>query len=419
MKNVLLLQGPIGPFFRDFALFLTKRELNVYRIHFNGGDALYQGEGENYAYLGAPEAWPRYLSHFLKQHQIDALFCYGDCRYYHKQARTICTRLSIPFWVFEEGYLRPDFVSLELGGTNANSPWFNQRHNLHWLTPQEEDISVVTPVGPTFTRRIYHAMRYYLAMEMQKKRFRNYRHHRPHTFLAEAINWLNSGWVKIRCQVRDTWLMQTMNEYQGRIFLVPLQVAEDFQIREHSPFADVQAFIRQVIISFAHHAPTDQILLFKHHPMDRGHINYCRLIVSLSKQLGIGDRVFYGHELPLPPLYPLCRGLVTINSTVGISALLKGVPTLNLGQALYDIPGLTSQCSLDEFWCHPTPVNRQLFGQFRQFLLHYGQINGSFYRETAYTCSAIWRYLQQGRVSEPQPTYLCVTPHKLRNQAPQ
>ncbi|MGL4205386.1 MAG: capsule biosynthesis protein [Aeromonadaceae bacterium] len=400
MKNVLLLQGPIGPFFQDFAAFLKQRGLNVYRIHFNGGDALYRGKGENFDYLGDPKAWPRYLAHFLKQHQIDALFCYGDCRYYHKQAKLIAKRLAIPFWVFEEGYLRPDFITLELGGANANSPWFEHRRNLHWLTPQEENGAVVTPVGQTFGRRIYHAMRYYWAMEMQKSRFRNYRHHRPHSFLREAISWLNSGWVKLHCQMRDAWLMQTMSEHQGNVFLVPLQVAEDFQIREHSPFADVQSFIQQVITSFANHAATDQILLFKHHPMDRGHISYQAFITTLSKRLGIAERVFYGHELPLPPLYPLCRGVVTINSTVGISALLKGVPTLNLGQALYDIPGLTSQCTLDEFWHTQTPVDRQLFGQFRQFLLHYSQINGSFYRETAYTCSAIWRYLQQGKRSE-------------------
>ena len=418
MQNVLLLQGPIGPFFQDFAEFLRQRDLNVYRIHFNGGDALYQGEGLHYDYLGSPEAWPRYLAHFLKRHRIDALFCYGDCRYYHKHARTICRRLAIPFWVFEEGYLRPDFITLELGGANANSPWFAQRNNLHWLTPQEESSSVVTPVGPTFGRRIYHAMRYYWAMEMQKHRFRNYRHHRPHSFLTEALSWINSGWIKIRCQVRDAWLMQTLNEYQGRIFLVPLQVAEDFQIREHSSLPDVETFIRHVITSFAQHAPNDQVLLFKHHPMDRGHISYRTLITALAKQLGVANRVFYGHELPLPPLYPLCRGVVTINSTVGISSLLKGVPTINLGLALYDIPGLTSQCSLDEFWSNPTPVDRQLFGQFRQFLLHYGQINGSFYRETAYTCTAIWRYLQQGKRGEVQPAQLDPTCKKLRHQDP-
>ena len=40
-RRVLLLQGPIGPFFWRLANFLKIRNADVVKINFNGGDALF------------------------------------------------------------------------------------------------------------------------------------------------------------------------------------------------------------------------------------------------------------------------------------------------------------------------------------------------------------------------------------------
>ena len=47
-KNVLFLQGPVGPFFRRLAKDLQTRDNKVYKINFNGGDYFFFPQASNY-----------------------------------------------------------------------------------------------------------------------------------------------------------------------------------------------------------------------------------------------------------------------------------------------------------------------------------------------------------------------------------
>jgi capsular polysaccharide export protein len=62
--------------------------------------------------------------------------------------------------------------------------------------------------------------------------------------------------------------------------------------------------------------------------------------------------------------------------------LQHGCPTKVLGEAIYDIPGLASQCSLDEFWRNPTPPDLQLYRAYRRVLLYATQVTGDFFTRT-------------------------------------
>lgn len=394
MRNVLLLQGPLGPFFSHLASHMQEKGIKIHRIHFNGGDAFYSNVGQRIDYCDTPQAWHTFLDNYIEQQQIDTLFCYGDCRFYHKIAQRVCQQRNIPIWVFEEGYLRPDFITLERSGTNANSEWFALREHFPVLSKSEPSRQRRL-IGSTFFRRAWYATSYYLAMYFRQARFPHYQHHRSRSVPGEALAWIKGGWIKLTSQRRDRRLVEALQAHAGNLFLVPLQVADDFQVKEHSPYACISQFVDQVITSFAMHSLPEQQLLFKHHPMDRGHTNYGDLISEVANRLGVAHRVFYGHELPLPTLYPLCRGVITINSTVGLSSLRRNVPTLTLGEALYDMPGVTSQCSLDAFWQHPEPVNAEKVSQLRYFLLCTNQLNCSFYRYLDHSCDEVWHWLQQ------------------------
>ena len=52
---------------------------------------------------------------------IDLVFLFGDCRPIHRAAHDVATAMGIDVGVFEEGYLRPDFITLERHGVNGNS----------------------------------------------------------------------------------------------------------------------------------------------------------------------------------------------------------------------------------------------------------------------------------------------------------
>ncbi|HDX8360038.1 TPA: capsular biosynthesis protein [Aeromonas hydrophila] len=392
--KILLLQGPLGPFFQTLSQALSDAGHQVYKIHFNGGDECWPCVGHNERFTGKPESWNTFFRRFIKRNGIDSLICYGDCRYYHRQAIRICKLKKISIWALEEGYLRPDYVTLEQGGVNAFSPHYAKRAKLAELT-WPEPYQAQLQVGKTFARRAWYASRYHINKSLFRWRYPHFVNHRPWSLYQEATGWIKSGIIKLCRRRGDQVLLKNMMGHKGHIFFIPLQVTEDFQLREHSDLSNIEDFIAQVMNSFAEHAFSEDVLLFKHHPMDRGFVTYQPQIDRLGTLLGLKDRVFYGYELPLPALYPLLKGVITINSTVGLSALLHDVPTFCMGRALYDMPGLTTRGTLERFWHKQNPVCRKTFERMRQSLLHLTQINASFYRHLEIGAMAVVQKIQQ------------------------
>ncbi|MFD2271006.1 hypothetical protein ACFS07_07390 [Undibacterium arcticum] len=185
------------------------------------------------------------------------------------------------------------------------------------------------------------------------------------------------------------------------IFLAVLQVHNDAQVAFHSHYEDVRDFIREVIESFATHAPAESLLVLKHHPMDRGARHYGRLIDSLCARYNIADRIAYVHQIHLPTALDHARGVVAINSTVGLSALLHKAPVKVMGDAIYDMAGLTCQASLEKkFWVAPGKVSKPLFDAFHRHVIATTQINGSFHGlEPFFSCQPAFSPSRQKKVS--------------------
>ena len=101
---------------------------------------------------------------------------------------------------------------------------------------------------------------------------------------------------------------------------------------------------------------------------------------ELGRRYGCADRLIYVHDLHLPTLLKHARGVVTMNSTVGTSALFHRAPVKVMGRAIYDIPGLTTQAPLDQFFQSPDQVDHELYEQFMRWLRANNQVNGSFYK---------------------------------------
>ncbi len=364
----------------------------THKINFNGGDRHFSWADFQVDFTGHDRDWPAFLRAYLLEHAVDAVFVYGDCRLYHRKAREVCDDLGIAFGVFEEGYLRPDFVTLEWGGVNAFSGTDWSQDAIDAYEPKGRTPSL--RVGLTFWKRAWYAGRYYIAARLARSEFPNYHHHRNRDWKAEAGCWLKSflrkGLYKF---TQRSLLSELVERFDGRIYLFPLQTRDDFQLRTHSDLLSIEHSIDVVISSFARHAPEDEVLVIKHHPMDRGFCHYRELIDVLAAQHKIADRVFYCHDLHLPTLLDHAKGVVTINSTVGISALLHKVPTKVLGRALYDMAGLTHQGDLASFWQRPDGVDTKLFRRFRTYLYEQTQLDGSFFKYIDYTVDAAWNRL--------------------------
>ncbi len=378
-KNVLLLQGPMGPFFRRLARDLEWAGAKVCKVDFCGGDWLFSPVG-SIPYRGGIEEWPEFFRQLVRERQIDVVLLFGDCRPLHRLAHEIAHWNGLEIGVFEEGYVRPDFITLERHGVNGFS--LLPRSPIYYLQTSAPVIPAARPVGGSFWYAAGWATLYYLASAVMYPWFRHYQHHRSLSPL-EAIPWVRSLWRKMACALKDrSALSRLTTDWSKKYFLVPLQVHNDAQVRVHSRFDSVEDFIRQVMESFARHAPDNTYLVIKHHPMDRGYHDYSTFINRLCGEFGVQGRVMYLHDQHLPTLLDHSLGMVVANSTVGLSALDHGLPVKACKSAVYDMEGLTYQGELEDFWrdAHNVLPNPELLMRFRRYLIRHTQLNGNFYK---------------------------------------
>ena len=266
-KRILMLQGPMGPFFRRLSRDFEKAGAHVYKINFNGGDWLFNPL-HSISFRGSIDEWPDFFESTLDEYEIDIVFLFGDCRPVHRAVKAITTRRGLKTGVFEEGYVRPDYITLELDGTNGHSQL--PRDPLFYLTQPISYIFPTKPVGSgTYWYMALWAVLYYIASAVLKPLFPHYSHHRP-LMLKEALPWIRSAWRKYYYKIRERGIQKTLSgSFDEKYFLVPLQVHNDSQIEVHSDFTSTQVFIEKVVDSFRKHAPQDAILVIKHHPLDR------------------------------------------------------------------------------------------------------------------------------------------------------
>jgi capsular polysaccharide export protein len=159
-----------------------------------------------------------------------------------------------------------------------------------------------------------------------------------------------------------------------------MQMENDFSIRAYSRFDGNDSAIAEVVGSFARGAAADAHLLVKVHPLDPGLKRWGRRIRRIAAAAGVAGRVhFHGGALPMDEAILACRGVLTINSTLGVRAIALGRATRVLGQALYDVPGLVWQGSTDAFWQEAPPPDAGLAEAFLRAVAGCLHVRGGYY----------------------------------------
>ncbi len=122
---------------------------------------------------------------------------------------------------------------------------------------------------------------------------------------------------------------------------IPFQVNTDSQIIRFSPWIrDMFDLVEKVIPATAAHKDEGPVLIFKLHPACPQ--DYCNLIDTNSS-----DRIRFitDNALSTETLIQYAEAVITINSTVGIEALQLNKKVIVLGDAFYNIDGLTLSAS--------------------------------------------------------------------------
>jgi len=378
-RRFLLLQGVCSPFFTRLAERLQSEGHGVFKVNFNAGDRAYWGLRPAAAFRGRLEALPDFIDALYARHGITDQILFGDCRPVHEPALKRARSRGIRNHVFEEGYFRPHWVTLEREGTNANSrlprdaAWFRR------AGAGLPDRARGAPFAAPFWKRAAHDVAYHVAGICNPVLFPRYRTHAPVRADREYAAYLRR-FARVRARrASDRARVAALAQGDTPFFLLPLQLDSDAQIRVHSGFGDMRDVISHVFDSFARAAPRDARLVVKNHPLDNGVRDFAHIVAAAAARYGLAGRVEYIESGDLDTLLKHARGTVTVNSTVGVAALAVRCPTLALGDPIYKLPGLTTGAPLDAFWQVPEPPDAELFRCFRNAVIHLTQVHGGFY----------------------------------------
>lgn len=389
-RRAVLLQGPVGPFFARLQETLDAGGWETVRILFNAGDARYHGLGREISYAGAMSAWRMWFAGFLKNFRPDVVLLFGDQRGIHRDAAQACREAGTPVVCFEEGYLRPDYVTMELDGNNAESRLrrWTPTHEASFESPEPQRMP-----NNGFKTTAFQAAQYITILRLGMLRYPYYRHHRPRGAIVESLLWTRNAARKWRHANKNLRAIQHIVEtLDARYFLVALQVHDDLQLLRHGAGWTLETLIESTISSFARSGHPDHHLVLKGHPLDRGHSSSRELTRKLARLFGVADRVHYVDDGSLGLLARHCRGMVTVNSTSAMVAFAHGKPVFAAGASFYEALAANgadgSAEGLSRFWRLTPQLDEKLWKAFRAHMVATTQVNGSYYlqAETAATC---------------------------------
>ncbi|MBO9400662.1 capsular biosynthesis protein [Shimia sp. R9_3] len=385
-RTFLFLQGPHGPFFAALGRMLRRSGARVWRVGFNAGDHAFWPARKSYIpYRDTLENWPDTFENILSDKGITDIVLYGDTRPIHAHAVEIAKRAGVQVHVFEEGYLRPYWVTYERGGSNGNSRLMDMTIPEMERALELSDMEAPLPPahwGDTRQHVFYGALYHWFVM-FTNQRYRNFRPHRALPVTREFRLYLQRL-LMMPAHALERRIATLRIRFGGFPYhLALLQLEHDSSFQSHSPFDSMTDFLSLVIENFAAGAPQHHHLVFKAHPLEDGRVPLRREIRKLARQHNVEDRVHYVRGGKLAQLLNDARSAVTVNSTAAQQVLWRGIPLKAFGSAVYDQPEFVSKQPLTEFFAGASRPDNRAYKTYRRYLLETSQVPGGFYSARA------------------------------------
>ena len=380
-RRFLFLQGPHGPFFRHLGAMLRRTGAQVWRVGFNIGDQIFWPRRGFIPFTGGQSEWPGFIAAELASKGITDLVLYGDTRFIHAEAVAAARAQGITVHVFEEGYLRPWWVTYERAGSNGNSRLMDLSINdmRKALENCEVDLIDAPAHWGDMRHHIFYGALYHAFVLLGNFRYRGFRPHRRLSVRQEfglyLRRLLSMPFHALERRIA-TWRIRT-GGFPYHLALLQLEHDSSFQM--HSPFSTMTEFLELALKGFAEGAPRHHHLVFKAHPLEDGRTALKRDIFRLAREYGIAGRVHFVRGGKLAGLLNHARSAVTVNSTAAQQVLWRGMPLKVFGRAVYDKPEFVSVQPLAEFFNQPTRPDNRAYRDYRRFLLETSQLPGGFY----------------------------------------
>lgn len=381
-RRFAFLQGPHGPFFSRLGRVLERAGAQVWRVGFNRGDQAFWHDAASFIpFQGGAGDWPDFFAKLVAERRITDLVLYGDTRPVHARAIAIARREGLCVHVFEEGYLRPYWITYERGGANGHSrlmqtPVAEMRKA---LARSDHDLPDAPARWGDLRQHIFWGALYHWFVMTGRRRFPKFQPHRALTVSQEYRLYLRRLVLLPVHAIERRIATGRIRRGDFPFHLVILQLEHDASFRAHSPFASMREFLATVAEGFARGAPTHHHLVFKAHPLEDGRVRMRHEIAALARAHGIVPRVHFVRGGKLAGLLGQARSVVTVNSTAGQQVLWRGLPLRTFGDAVYSKPEFVSAQPLEEFFARPEGPDARAYRDYRRYLLETSQVAGGFY----------------------------------------
>ncbi|OIQ33968.1 MAG: capsule biosynthesis protein CapA [Roseobacter sp. MedPE-SWchi] len=378
----LFLQGPHGPFFNALGRMLRTAGCDVWRIGFNAGDQVFWRDKAQYLpFRGALTDWPGFLETTCQTKGITDIVLYGDTRPIHAEAIVLAQRLGVQVHVFEEGYLRPYWVTYERGGSNGHSRLMQT--DVAQMQTALELSDMEAPLPPShwgdMRQHVFYGALYHWFVMFWNRKYRNFQPHRALPVTREFQLYLKRLLLMPAQALERRLATRRIRNGGFPYHLALLQLEHDSSFQMHSPFDSMSSFLTEVIAGFAVGAPRHHHLVIKAHPLEDGRSPIRHDLRRLAREHGIQDRVHYVRGGKLAELLNEARTAVTVNSTAGQQVLWRGIPLKVFGAAVYDKIEFTSEQPLAQFFAAPARPDNRAYKDYRRYLLETSQVPGGFY----------------------------------------
>lgn len=402
-RRILFLQGPICPFFEEVAGRLMALGHQAFRINLCAGDALAWRHPGATDYTGRKDDWPAFIERYLAEHAITDIVLLGEQRFYHRAAIAAARPRGITVVATDFGYLRPDWITFERDGLGGDSRFPRDPEAIRALAEHLPAPDLGPRYQDSFPHQAWWDVCYHLASMLSWK-FRRYESHQLHhplrTYLGIGVKLLRR-----RRDAKAALAALRRAKAAGPLWIFAMQMETDFSIRAYSHYPDMDTPLRETVASFARHAPPDGQLLVKVHPLDPAVKRWPARLARIAAEAGAAGRVHYIAGGRLETLIAAARGLVTVNSTVGLKSITLGCPTLALGKAVYAVPGMVWDGGIERFWTEAPKPDATLVDAFLRALCATVQIRGVYYARPGLDAAVeeAARRLHLGLVNAPLP----------------
>ncbi len=353
----------------------------VWRVGFNRGDRAFWPSDTYIPFKGRIEDWPFAVRSLIAAKGITDIVLYGDTRPVHAEAVKAARAEGLTVHVFEEGYLRPYWVTYERGGSNGHSRLMQM--GVPQMQKALEHLDMDLPDAPArwgdMRQHMFWGALYHWFVLTGFWDYRNFRPHRALTVWQEFLLYCR----RLLLLPFHRWerMAATFRIKHGGFpyHLVLLQLEHDASFQMHSPFRSMTDFLAVVMEGFARGAAPHHHIVFKAHPLEDGRVPVAKEIRRLAKLHGVEGRVHFVRGGKLAALLNHARSAVTVNSTAAQQALWRGLPLKTFGAAVYAKPEFVSTQGLAEFFTLPTRPDSRAYRDYRHYLLETSQVAGGFY----------------------------------------